>query len=491
MNASKWAMSLFGRRATVRAKGSGWRRLAATLLALCVGVLPAAHAQEGANGGPPGDGGVTIHIVQEGDTLPSIASQFNIGVDALRRTNNLASGEDVAVGQRLVVPSPLRDGPEAGGATIPAGLADSLYSLAARHGLTAEYLGHVNRVANPTNIVVGQAIYIPPSLVGAERTLMRVPEGSSFWRMAVAHGLDPARLMLLNGFDHPALVQPGTLLLVEGQVDGATELPAPWATMALHPLPLETGRTASLNVETRQPGTLTVSFMGQDWPVISDGTAHQALLPVDRWTTPGLYPLAITFVDDAGASWTYNREIVVADGGYPREVIRLADDIAAKLDNESDVASEVAYVEATMSGFSPERRWADGPFRLPAAAVLASGFGTLRAYNDDVFDQYHTGADLGGAPGTPIYAPAAGVVVDTGLLEVRGYITIIDHGWGVYTGYWHQSSILVEPGEEVAAGQQIGTIGNTGLSTAAHLHWEMRVHGVLVDPMQWARQSFP
>ena len=109
-----------------------------------------------------------------------------------------------------------------------------------------------------------------------------------------------------------------------------------------------------------------------------------------------------------------------------------------------------------------------------------------------MFDRYHTGADLGGAPiGTPIYAPADGVVVDTGLLDARGYITIIDHGWGVYTGYWHQSAIFVRPGDTVTAGQQIGTIGNTGRSTAPHLHWEMRVHGVVVDPMQWVREEMP
>ena len=82
-------------------------------------------------------------------------------------------------------------------------------------------------------------------------------------------------------------------------------------------------------------------------------------------------------------------------------------------------------------------------------------------------------------------------MVDTGELEVRGLITIINHGQGVYTGYWHQSSILVHPGDQVEAGQQIGTIGNTGLSTAAHLHWELHVNGVEVDAMQWVREQFP
>jgi murein DD-endopeptidase MepM/ murein hydrolase activator NlpD len=144
-----------------------------------------------------------------------------------------------------------------------------------------------------------------------------------------------------------------------------------------------------------------------------------------------------------------------------------------------------------MTGYRPERLWDEEWFRLPAVGVMASGFGTLRSYNGGDYDTFHSGADLSGPTGTPIYAPANGIVVDTGLLDVRGYVTILDHGRGVYTGYWHQSAILVEPGDEVVTGQQIGAIGNTGLSTASHLHWEMWVNGVQVDAMQWVRESFP
>ena len=92
---------------------------------------------------------------------------------------------------------------------------------------------------------------------------------------------------------------------------------------------------------------------------------------------------------------------------------------------------------------------------------------------------------------TPIYAPAPGVVVWAGPLQVRGNTTIIDHGWGVYTGYWHQAGILVQTGEQVETGQEIGSIGSTGLVTGAHLHWELWVSGVQVDPLQWAREVMP
>ncbi len=68
---------------------------------------------------------------------------------------------------------------------------------------------------------------------------------------------------------------------------------------------------------------------------------------------------------------------------------------------------------------------------------------------------------------------------------------MIDHGWGVYTGYMHQAEILVEVGERVEAGQLVGLIGGTGRVTGSHLHLEVWVGGVRVDPMDWLERSYP
>jgi murein DD-endopeptidase MepM/ murein hydrolase activator NlpD len=76
-------------------------------------------------------------------------------------------------------------------------------------------------------------------------------------------------------------------------------------------------------------------------------------------------------------------------------------------------------------------------------------------------------------------------------LQVRGNAVILDHGLGVLTGFWHLSQIDVSPGEQVAKGQVVGLVGNTGLSTGPHLHWEMRVLSVPVDPLQWTADEFP
>ncbi|HNN12886.1 MAG TPA: M23 family metallopeptidase, partial [Anaerolineales bacterium] len=76
-------------------------------------------------------------------------------------------------------------------------------------------------------------------------------------------------------------------------------------------------------------------------------------------------------------------------------------------------------------------------------------------------------------------------------LTVRGNATIIDHGWGVYSGFWHQEESYVSAGQYVEAGTLIGKIGGTGRVTGPHLHWELWVNGVQVDPLDWLSQPYP
>lgn len=117
-----------------------------------------------------------------------------------------------------------------------------------------------------------------------------------------------------------------------------------------------------------------------------------------------------------------------------------------------------------------------------------------RNYDSGVnsMDSFHAGQDFGAPVGVPVTAPAAGVVSLAEPLSIRGNAVILDHGRGVYTGYWHSSGLRVTPGQAVNIGDVIGLVGNTGLSTGAHLHWELRIDGVAVDPMQFVDEAiFP
>ncbi len=127
---------------------------------------------------------------------------------------------------------------------------------------------------------------------------------------------------------------------------------------------------------------------------------------------------------------------------------------------------------------------AGGTFYWPTAGTVTSGFG-WRIHPIYGTRRFHSGVDMGGACGQPIYAAASGTVLDVYWSEGYGLFTILDHGNGLATAYAHQSATLISDGEHVGRGEQIGRVGTTGWSTGCHLHFEARVNGSPVDPMPY------
>ncbi|TMC12380.1 MAG: M23 family metallopeptidase [Chloroflexi bacterium] len=101
---------------------------------------------------------------------------------------------------------------------------------------------------------------------------------------------------------------------------------------------------------------------------------------------------------------------------------------------------------------------------------------------------FHSGLDLAAPTGTPVLAPAGGVVVGAGEAGSCGIHVLLDHGGGVATLYCHLAQALVGPGQPVFAGEQLGRVGATGLATGPHLHFEVHLEGRPVDPAAWLRQ---
>ncbi len=129
------------------------------------------------------------------------------------------------------------------------------------------------------------------------------------------------------------------------------------------------------------------------------------------------------------------------------------------------------------------------PTKKPAEGYFSSGFG-VRHTSLDEGDKMHEGLDIANVVGTPIHSPAQGTVIFAGRKSGYGNIVIIDHGYGLETWYGHTSKILVKPGQLVKRGQVMALIGNTGeRSTGPHLHYEVRVHGIPVDPLNYILEN--
>jgi murein DD-endopeptidase MepM/ murein hydrolase activator NlpD len=97
--------------------------------------------------------------------------------------------------------------------------------------------------------------------------------------------------------------------------------------------------------------------------------------------------------------------------------------------------------------------------------------------------------DFSAYGGTEVYAPADAKTALAEQLHVRGGAVILDHGLGIFTGYYHLSEVHVAAGDLVEAGQLLGRVGSTGLSTGNHLHWDLLVGGTWIDAMAWIEQD--
>jgi murein DD-endopeptidase MepM/ murein hydrolase activator NlpD len=127
----------------------------------------------------------------------------------------------------------------------------------------------------------------------------------------------------------------------------------------------------------------------------------------------------------------------------------------------------------------------------PAAGNVTSHFGS-RTSPITGLSEFHYGTDFGWGGGYRIVASRAGVVKETkyNFSDGRGRFIIIDHGNGIETRYYHLSEIYVTVGQKVIQGQQVGLMGNTGSSTATHLHFEVRVNGVAKNPLTYINTTY-
>lgn len=119
--------------------------------------------------------------------------------------------------------------------------------------------------------------------------------------------------------------------------------------------------------------------------------------------------------------------------------------------------------------------------RAPVASVRSSSFGLRRFYNDQPRSP-HSGMDIAAAEGTPIHAPAPGMIPTTGNYLFNGNTIIIDDGRGLISLYRHMNTIDVQPGTFVKTGDPIGQVGQTGRVTGPHLHWRINLNNTRVDP---------
>lgn len=398
---------------------------------------------------------VQNYTVLPGDTLGGIADRFNISVDQLVQFNGIADPNLIAVGQILRIPG-IADLPgleELPTARVRALPGETIETIALRFQQDPPLLSQLNNLSETARLFPDQAVEIP------------------------LEGFPPPTLKL--GAIHEVAV-PTTL--VQGKTGHvfvsstySVALSALW-----NGLPLHFSTVGLPHDQSTSPSGSNGS--DEDHPSLVRQTAF---LPVPALLAPQPYLLEIVYTTRGGYPVRRQWQISVIEGPYDSQVINLAPDTASLLEPEI-VQAELAKLVEVWQHADTELLWTDRFLRpLDTQYPTTSPFGTRRSYNGGPYSSYHAGQDFGAPEGITIVAPAAGVVALAESLQVRGNAIVLDHGRGVYSGYWHLSDIQVSPGQRVAPGDVLGLVGTTGLSTGAHLHWELRIYGIAVDPMQF------
>lgn len=272
----------------------------------------------------------------------------------------------------------------------------------------------------------------------------------------------------------------------------STPTPTPVALgLELSPGP-EVGIGETLRVRARAPGAASASLEFR-------GSTYRAVVGVNGklWSVLGVpldevaaeHELVVRALSASGAVvGTGAARVVVVPVERPVDYLQLTADQASVLTPEA-AARESALRAAQFSAFDGAPRWR-GPFLQPTTGSFTTRFGQGRSINGGPIGGFHTGLDIGAPEGTPVVAAADGRVAWVGVMPIRGNSVLIDHGGGVKSGYHHLLATQAVEGEFVALGAPIGQVGATGLVTGPHLHWEVTLWGVNVEPLTWARLEF-
>jgi murein DD-endopeptidase MepM/ murein hydrolase activator NlpD len=264
-------------------------------------------------------------------------------------------------------------------------------------------------------------------------------------------------------------------------------LPAQAMQVQVQPQNPQLGDTVSVVMQAALPAgqTATVTLGSETYSMFSLGNnRYRALLPTTPLDQPRTLNLQVT-----AAGQTQTLAVPLRDRNFPTQSIWLGEG-----GGPEGTDFEFDQVDAFKALVSPEKFW-NGPFLRPSEAEVSTIYGVQRYYNGEFAqDYYHRGVDYAAATGSPVIAPAAGRVALVGRVEdgfeLHGNTIGIDHGQGVLSIFLHLSRIDVKVGDFVQAGQRIGAVGSTGISTGPHLHWGLYVDGKSVDPVPWRTTGF-
>jgi hypothetical protein len=367
---------------------------------------------------------------------------------------------------------------------IPVGF--DLRSLSIQEQVPINTIVRLNHITSPSELYIGAYIVLPEQTsTNAKKAYAALTSGLSLLEMAVAHKSNPWSLAKTNYFNGTWDNIPGETFFTTVPSGGnGSASPSPYLeNIDIKPVSILQGSAAIITIKTNQPMELKGNLAGHDLVFFEDGiNQYTTLQGISGIFEPGLTPLKITANLDGNTIFELEQSLLVNSGEFSHEDLV----VDPSTIDSAVIKSEDNIIYKLVRPVTPKKYWKSDLYcPVEPPSCIQSTYGTRRSYNEGVYASFHSGLDFGVCSNLNILSPAEGVVVYVGNLVIRGNATIIDHGWGVYSGIYHQSEIKVKVGDHVTEGQIIGLIGATGRVTGAHLHYDLWVNSVQVNPLNW------
>ena len=444
------------------------------------------------------------HKVIKGDTLWSISKQYNISLELILAFNNIKNKDSLSIGQIVKIPQDNLSAADYALHIVKKG--ETLWTIARQYNLTMDSILTTNNITNPELIYIGQQIKIPsyknvtatpeknvtnqPVInennsnnninppKNAEPIIYTVKAGDNLWNISRKYGVSVEAIISVNNLKEKDLLSLGQKL----------EIPA-------------IGGGISKSNQKQEPTIVTYTVVKGDtlWSIsrrydvnMSTIISANNLKEISRLSIGQKLKLPITNMDIAKAEG-YDQEAAAEEIIYyvkkgeslwsiSREYnVKLESIIAA---NNIKDASRISAGQQLRIPNVPGARSNICNFIWPVRGRITSPYG-MRVISGR--KDFHAGIDIGGPTGTNIVAAESGRVSYAGYMRGYGNVIILSHDGGYSTVYGHNSVNLVRKGQYVKRGSIIAKLGSTGNATGPHLHFEIRVSGKPVNPLSYLK----
>jgi murein DD-endopeptidase MepM/ murein hydrolase activator NlpD len=259
---------------------------------------------------------------------------------------------------------------------------------------------------------------------------------------------------------------------------------------------VDQGKTLHVKIQSnKRLSKAEVEFASAKYECFSDSkgsTTYECFIPIEAETSAGEYALTANLDDLVGNNLKLSAQAQVIEFQFPHQhgfTVK-----KEKLEEEKEVSASAKVLDEALVRWleqSPKEKLWHGPFEFPVNVKrITTPFGEIRM-TPELGRYIHRGVDLIDNPKAVVWAAQVGRVIIKDRFLISGNTVALDHGCGVFTLYFHLDSFAdINVGDLVKKGNPIGKLGMTGYANGFHLHWELRVRNISVDPLEWTKTVY-